>query len=162
MKPKYAINKAEGEHLSETNRRHLAREWNNRIEALDAKLSFHRFAKMMRIPASTWRREYYRGGGIRPSRHLKSWGHWSFGRYDPVLEERNADDFRSTFPLHCFALAPKAPPDENLDKSPLPCLKRPRPLPPLFACLRLPSAATTGSHPLIPTAGMDEKHCAFQ
>ena len=92
MKPKYAINKAEGEHLSETNRRHLAREWNKRIEALNAKLSFHGFAKMMRIPASTWRREYYRGGGIRPVRNLKSRGHWSFERYDPVLAQRNADE----------------------------------------------------------------------
>ena len=91
MKPKYAINKAEGEPLSETNRRHLARDWNKRIEALDAKLSFHGFAKMMRILASTWRREYYRGGGIRPVRNLKSRGHWSFGRYDPVLAQRNAN-----------------------------------------------------------------------
>ena len=92
MRPKYAINKSEGEHLSETNRRHLAREWNRRVEALDAKLSFRGFARMMRIPESTWRREYFRGGGIRPVRNLRSPGHWCFGRYDPALAQRNADE----------------------------------------------------------------------
>jgi IS30 family transposase len=91
MGPKYTINRAEGKHLSETNRRHLAREWNARVEALDATLSFHRFADMMHIPASTWRREYYRGGGTRPVRNLKSPGHWSFGRYDPERAQRDAD-----------------------------------------------------------------------
>ena len=59
MGQKYTIRKAEGKHLVYENRIHLAREWNRRINANDAKLSSRAFARKMNIPESSWRREYW-------------------------------------------------------------------------------------------------------
>ena len=92
MKPKYAINKTEGKHLSRENRIHLAREWNLRIRKLDATLTFRRFAKMMHIPEPTWRREYHLGGGTKPVRDLKHPNRWCYGEYDPDLAQAKANE----------------------------------------------------------------------
>ena len=92
MRPKYTINKVEGKHLVYENRLHLAREWNKQVKALSAKLSFRGFARMMHIPASTWRREYYAGGGTKPVRDLKNPNRLHFGEYDPDLAQRVADE----------------------------------------------------------------------
>jgi hypothetical protein len=85
MSPKYIIRKHEGEHLVEIKRIHLAREWNHRVEALDAKLSFWNFARHMHIPESTWHREYRLGGGTNSVRDLRFQNRWQYGRYDPEL-----------------------------------------------------------------------------
>lgn len=92
MGPKYTIRKHEGEHLDETNRIHLAREWNRRVEALDAKLSFRDFALRMNIPESSWRREYRLGGGTDPVRDLRFPNRWLYGRYDPQLAQQRANE----------------------------------------------------------------------
>lgn len=92
MAPKYTINKVEGKHLAYENRLHLAREWNKLVKALSAKLSFRCFSKMMHIPESTWRREYYSGGGTKPVRDLKNPNRLHFGEYDPDLAQRVADE----------------------------------------------------------------------
>ena len=92
MRPKYTINKVEGKHLVYENRLHLAREWNKQVKALSAKLSFRGFARMMHIPASTWRREYYAGGGTKPVRDLKNPNRLHFGEYDPDLAQRVANE----------------------------------------------------------------------
>ena len=57
MSPKYTIRKHEEKHLVEINRIHLACEWNHRVEAMDAKLSFRNFARQMHIPESIWCRD---------------------------------------------------------------------------------------------------------
>ena len=92
MGPKYTIRKHEGEHLDETNRIHLAREWNRRVEALDAKLSFRDFALRMNIPESSWRREYRLGGVTDPVRDLRFPNRWLYGRYDPQLAQQRANE----------------------------------------------------------------------
>ena len=92
MGPKYTITKHEGEHLVESNRIHLAREWNRRVEALDAKLSFRDFARRMHIPESTWRREYRLGGGTKPVRDLRFPNRWLYGRYDPELAQQRTNE----------------------------------------------------------------------
>ena len=92
MGPKYTITKHEGEHLVEINRIHLAREWNRRVEALDAKLSFRDFARRMHIPESTWRREYRLGGGTKPVRDLRFPNRWLYGRYDPELAQQRTNE----------------------------------------------------------------------
>ena len=92
MGPKYTIRRHEGEHLVEINRIHLAREWNRRVEALDAKLSFRDFALRMNIPESSWRREYRLGGGTDPVRDLRFPNRWLYGRYDPELAQQRANE----------------------------------------------------------------------
>jgi IS30 family transposase len=92
MNPKYTINKHEGEHLDYINRLHLSREWNRRVKAMDAKLSFRSFAKLMRIRESSWRREYRRGGGITPVRDLRFPNRWLYGPYDPDLAQQDANE----------------------------------------------------------------------
>lgn len=92
MGTKYTIRKHEGEHLVEINRIHLAREWNRRIEALDATLSIRNFARQMNIPESTWRREYLLGGGTKPVRDLRFPNRWLYGRYDPELAQQRANE----------------------------------------------------------------------
>lgn len=92
MSPKYTIRKHEGEHLVEINRIHLAREWNRRVEAMDAKLSFRNFALQMNIPESSWRREYRLGGGTDPVRDLRFPNRWLYGRYDPELAQQRANE----------------------------------------------------------------------
>ena len=92
MGPKYTITKHEGEHLVEVNRIHLAREWNRRVEALDAKLSLRDFARRMHIPESTWRREYQLGGGTKPVRDLRFPNRWLYGLYDPELAQQRTNE----------------------------------------------------------------------
>ncbi len=92
MSPKYTINKHEGEHLDYINRLHLAREWNRRIEAMDATLSFRTFARSMHIPEASWRREYRRGGGTDPVRDLRFPNRWLYGTYDPDLAQQKANE----------------------------------------------------------------------
>ena len=92
MGPKYTIRKAEGKHLVYENRIHLAREWNRRIKANDAKLSFRSFARMMHIPEASWRREYYAGGGTDPVPDLKIPNRRYYGEYDPDLAQRVAGE----------------------------------------------------------------------
>ena len=92
MGPKYTITKHEGEHLVEINRIHLAREWNRRVEALDAKLSLRDFARRMHIPESTWRREYQLGGGTKPVRDLRFPNRWLYGLYDPELAQQRTNE----------------------------------------------------------------------
>ena len=92
MGPKYTIRRHEGEHLVQINRIHLAREWNRRVEALDAKLSFRDFARRMHIPESTWRREYRLGAGTDPVRDLRFPNRWLYGRYDPDLAQQRANE----------------------------------------------------------------------
>ena len=114
MRPKYTINKVEGKHLVYENRLHLAREWNKQVKALSAKLSFRGFARMMHIPASTWRREYYAGGGTKPVRDLKNPNRLHFGEYDPdlaqrVANERAAQNRRSAGGAHSSRGDPRRP-----------------------------------------------------
>lgn len=89
MAVKYRIRRSEGQHISRINRVHLGREWKRRIAANDTKTSFRSFAKEMGIPESSWRREYYLGGGHRPVKDLKT-GKLHYGDYDPELAQERA------------------------------------------------------------------------
>ena len=82
MAPHYRLNRRPREHFTYEHRLHLAREWNRRVDALDARLSFRGFARDMGIDERSWRREYRRGGGSEPVYNDRK-GHYEYGNYDP-------------------------------------------------------------------------------
>lgn len=89
MAAHYKLNRRPGEHFDEYQRIHLGREWNKRVDSLDAKLSFRSFARDMGVSERAWRNEYYRGGGSRPVWNPKT-RHYEYGYYDPAFAQEDA------------------------------------------------------------------------
>ena len=91
MTPHYRLNRRPREHFTPEQRHHLAQEWNRRVDALDARLSFRGFAMDMGVNERSWRREYYRGGGSRPVWNDRK-RHYEYGYYDPETAQADATE----------------------------------------------------------------------